>query len=298
MSRRDPGSGGKSGAKNSAAKPAGERGSVPRDSVKRLPVVETALDPSCVSPNPVAPDSVHVWRGFRSPEKDPKGFAEFLGSVFVPACALLQPNAGLRAYLPSMPPHTDKPAQVPDQTALMFWETPETYHDAFRTVAVRAYTNLHGDVYGPGSSAAFPKALGKAIEAEQPYYLVERPADWMLGAVRHLIGARPEASSVAEFFAAIYAWADDLRSNLPAGIDGGLLCAGENYVVAWLLGCDADALREPMGALAKSCHVWLDSELERYVPPADLWDAWPGIELGYPSALNIQLVRPEEAGAE
>lgn len=238
----------------------------------------------------VAPDSVHVWRGFRAPGKSATDFASFLGSVFVPACALLQPEAGLRAYLPSLPKTAGKPDSVPDQTALMFWATQQAYHDAFETVAVRAYTNLHGDVYGPGSSAQFPVALGSSLVAEQPYYLIDQTADWMLGHVRHLVIARSPSAQPQAFLGEVYAWADELRNQPPSGIKGAIVCAGQSYAAAWLLGEPRGD--DPFGSLAKLGPVWLDAEAECTELPADLWTAWPGLQLAYPSCLNIQLKRP------
>ena len=244
------------------------------------------------SPMPVAPDSVHVWRGFRSPAKSFDDFQTFLGTVFLPACALLQPNAGLRAYVPSMPKQEGKPSTVPDQTALMFWTVPQQHEEAFKTVAVRAYTNLHGDAYGPGSSAQFPIPLGDEVKAEQPYYLVDKPADWMLGRVQHLVGARPDGHSAEDFLSAVHAWGADVASAPPDGLEAGLLCAGEKYVVAWLL-WNADAQgSDALAELAKKTTPSLDRTATTYVIPAGLWDDWPGIDLTNPSCLNIQLVRP------
>ena len=252
---------------------------------------------SAVKPKPVAPDSVHVWRGFRSQAKTQAEFAKFLGTVFVPACALLQPNAGLHAYLPSMPAQEGKPAGVPDQTALMFWTTPQTYHDGFKKLAVRAYTNLHGDAYDTSiSSAQFPVPLADAVKSEQPYYLINKPADWMLGTVQHLIGGRPEGQAADAFFAGIRQWAAALQADPPSGLDGGLLCAGESYVVAWLLWDPAAVSSDPIQALGKLTTPCLDSTAASEVLPAGLWDDWPGLDLTKPTCLNIQLDRPGEGG--
>jgi len=98
-------------------------------------------------PHLVAPNTVRVWRGWMLAGTDYAQFAQTLGSVFVPSCALLQPNAGLTAYVPSMMAQTDKPAAVPDQTALMWWATTAAHDEATKTVAVRAYQDLHGAVY-------------------------------------------------------------------------------------------------------------------------------------------------------
>lgn len=247
---------------------------------------------SKVLSQPVAPDSVHVWRGFRAPAKSFEEFSSFLGSVFLPSCSLLQPNAGLHAYLPALPRHQGKPATVPDQTALMFWTNQDAYHRAFETVAVRAYTNLHGDAYGPGSSAQFPVLLGNSLQSEQPYYLVDQPADWMLGQVQHLVGARPDALSVADFHSSIHSWAAALRESRPNGMEGGLLCAGDNYVVAWLLWERSAAPTTAMHDLTLIAEPWLDLAAVDYQIPVGLWEPWPGMDLKNPGCLNIQLSRP------
>jgi hypothetical protein len=248
-------------------------------------------------PHPVAADSVHVWRGFRAPGKAFADFATFLGTVFVPACSLLQPKAGLRAYLPSLPSPANKPATVPDQTALMFWENQQAYANAFLTPAVRAYTNLHGDVYGPGSVADFPQPFGGSITAEQSYHLLDSPADWMLGSVRHLVGGRNTAQLPPAFLAAIGTWAASFRSKAPSGIDAALLCAGQDYVMYWEHWKEGQAVtNSPLEALAAMVTPFLSKTAQTVAPGGGLWDVWPGWDLTQFDCMNVQLQRPEAIG--
>ena len=239
---------------------------------------------------PVGPDSVHVWRGFKADGKDWIEFAEFLGQVFIPTGSMLQPGAGLHAFIPSMPNQNGKPSTVPDQTALMFWTNQQAYHDGFKKVAVRAYTNLHGGAYGPHSSAEFPVALEGEIAAEQPYYLIDKPADWMLGRVRHMLAAPKDPNT---FLDHVFAWAKGVQRNPPAGAEGALVCTGEGYVAAWMVG-DLDASRaDPLDDLADGTIPFLNTTAESYHLPAGLWGDWPGIDLTKgESSLNIQLLRP------
>ncbi len=244
-----------------------------------------------LSCHPVKPDSVHVWRGYKSPQKPYADFSKFLGSVFVPSCALLQPNAGLCAYVPTMVPQQGKPEGVPDQTALMFWADQDHYSGAFKKVAVRAYTNLHGDAYDTKiSSAQFPIPFAGQLKPEQPYFLVDQVADWMLGVVYHFVGARPKSQSQpADFLAAITDWAASYAKRKDPGIDNALLCAGNDYVALWEHASSALPFAQGIGNLSTPC---VNRLAENYTPPAGLWDDWPGIDLDVHSCINIQLVRP------
>jgi len=51
----------------------------------------------------VAPSAVRVWRGFRLPSLEIAQFYDKLGTVFVPATVLMQIDAGLHAYAPTVP---------------------------------------------------------------------------------------------------------------------------------------------------------------------------------------------------
>ncbi|MBX2875465.1 MAG: hypothetical protein KTR30_25335, partial [Saprospiraceae bacterium] len=243
-------------------------------------------------PQPVNPDAVHVWHGFRNPSKTPEEFAKFLGSVFLSSGSLLQPNAGLHAFFPSLPENKEKPSSVPDQTALMFWTNQETYHDGFKKVAVRAYTNLHGDAYGEGSGADFPILLKTQFKPKQPYFLIDRPADWMLGKVQHLIGAPRGGQGSKEFLQLIFNWASNIQKSDPTNLEGALLYAEKTYVIAWLCWTGDSNPGSELDELANEVKVWLHQGSEKYILPAGLWDNWDGIPQQYPSSLNIQLKRP------
>ena len=242
-------------------------------------------------PEPVAPDSVHVWRGFKNPKKTPEEFAKFLGEVFLPTGSLLQPNAGLHAFIPSLPSYKNKPKQIPDQTALMFWTNPKTYHDGFKKVAVRAYTNLHADVYGEGSTAEFPKFYEGKITIEQPYYLINKKADWMLSNVIHFIAGPKEGQTQEEFEDLINTWASNVQANSIEGLEGALLCVGAGYVTIWLC-WHSENTHGVLSMLKEQLMVYLYEESKDYNLTKGLWDDWNGIPQQFPSSLNIQLKRP------
>lgn len=237
---------------------------------------------------PVPADAVHVWRGYRSAAISPKSFVDFLSTVFVPACALLQPAAGLRAYLPALPGTSVR--GVPDQTALMFWTDQRAYHDAFATPAVRAYTNLHGDLYGPPSSAEFPVRFAGQLTAEQPYHLLDTPADWKAGAVYHVLGGRPPGTSPRDFRTGLAAWAAAYQEYPPSDVDGALLVAGDGYAAFWQHG--AGGTIGPPDGLAAMLVPALDGPALPLALPGGLWDRWPGLDLPEGAIVNIALDRP------
>src|SRR5262249_20709237 len=59
----------------------------------------------------VPPGAVRVWRGFRLPDLELAQFYAKLGTVFVPATVLMQIDAGLQSYKPTVPAG---PARKPD----------------------------------------------------------------------------------------------------------------------------------------------------------------------------------------
>lgn len=255
--------------------------------------------PECFA---VPPGCVCVWRGYMSRmpgndyQTDYNKFTTFLGGVFVPACVLLQPKVGLRAYLPTMVPH-DEAVNVPDQTALMFWATPGAHDLANKALAVRIYQNLHGDVYDMTRSKTpeVPVSIataGAMLKAEQPYYLMDKPADWMLGSVYHLVGARPASLTPADFLAQVWKWASDFRASPPAEIDGALLCCGNDYLVAWVHGpAESTDLSASLSGLLESSQPVLQSAPISKGLPAGLWNDWPGLDLNRDRSLNLQFDR-------
>jgi len=245
----------------------------------------------------VLPNSVYVWRGFMAAGSNYDVFAGFLGSVFVPACALLQPPVGLRAYLPTMVLQAGKPPAVPDQTALMFWATPESHDLAVQAIAVRIYQLLHGTAYDMGRSklqevpVALPAAGG--LQAEQPYSLLNNKADWMKGTVHHLVGARRADLSPSDFLGAAYQWSADFARQHPKEIDAALLCCGNDYLVAWVHGPNPECdLTKSLDGLTALTAPVLSATPQPKKLGAGLWDSWKGLDLTKDSCINIQFHRP------
>jgi hypothetical protein len=245
-----------------------------------------------MKPIPVPANAVRVWRGYKQKELTLSEFFEKSGSVFVPAAVGMEAPLGLHVYVPAFPAGADKPDTVPDETAILFWETQETYHAAFKTLAERIYVLTHGPLFGPPSTADFPLYLDKTFEAEQPYYLIDTPADWMYGVVTHLVGGRPDIETPSEFLSAVQQWAKDEQNHTPEGLDGALICAGNDYVVYWEHWVDQAYQKNSLiNNLAALTAPVLLKDAEPLSLPAGLWDDWEGLIITSGNCLNLQFGR-------
>jgi hypothetical protein len=235
----------------------------------------------------IPPDAVRVWRGFRAPTLSQEGFFTRLSTVFVPATVEMQTAIGLDGYIPSIPGGVkDKPATVPDETAILFWDSQQTYQDGFKTLAVRTYTITHGAVYTKESGANFPTLFSGTLASGAPAYLFAQPADWMHGTVEHLIGAPPEGMNLQDFASRVATIMSGIQSRRAA--TGAIVCVGDSYVVYWQL----DAKDETgLDDLRELCSWSLLRTARPTTLPAGLWDEWPGMAIAPGDSFNMQFER-------
>lgn len=235
----------------------------------------------------IPPDAVRVWRGYRDPKLPEAQFFDRLSTVFVPSTVQMQIANGLQGYLPTVPAALPgKPDGVPDETAILFWDSQQTYTDGFKTLAGRTYTLTHGAVYRPPSGADFPTLFSGSLVAEKPVYLINKKADWMKGTVRHLFGSRPAAVKPADFRAGIVQVLGGIQKG--GGPQGAIACAGDDYLVYWTLDSPSSG---DLDALVKLLE-W--SKLVTCGPAiveAGLWNDWPGMNIKPGDSFNMQFQR-------
>lgn len=237
--------------------------------------------------NLVPPEAVRVWRGFRSPELKIKDFFDKLSTVFVPATVELQTPIGLSAYIPTIPGGVEnKPATVPDETAILYWNSQQTYKDGFKTLAVRTYTLTHGAVYTGESRADFPTFYTGKLELNKPSFLVDKPADWMNGNVNHLVAEIPENMSAIEFTTKV----ESIVSSIQKGgtIEGGVVCVGPEYIVYWELG---DVKSNGFKQLEELVQWKLSVNPKPTSLTDGLWEDWPGMDIKPGNGFNMQFER-------
>ena len=238
-------------------------------------------------PFQIPPDAVKVWRGYRDPNAITQAdFFQKLGAVFIPATVEMQIKAGLDTYIPTVPcGMANKPDTTPDETAILFWDSQQTYTNCFQLLACRTYTLTHNAVYKiPPSGAQFPVLFNGSLTAEQPVYLIDKSADWMHGKVTHVVGARPANIGDAAFLVSI---ANALKTIQTSGVEGAVACAGNDYVVYWVLGDKKNSA----GTIAKLC-AWNQTFKPKNTKlPKGLWDVWPGMTVNPGDSYNIQYKR-------
>ena len=249
----------------------------------------------------VSPDSVRVWRGFRLPTLDLASFYGKLGSVFIPATVKLQIEAGLLSYTPTVPAGLpNKPDYVPDETAILFWGTQETYWNGFTRLAVRTYTLTHNGVYitteQPMSRADFPLKYDEetALTYDQPVFLFNNIADWMKGAIRHIVAERPRNISTSDFNAKISDALTQIQG-LSNHLWGAIACLGEDYLVYWELGPIATGQKNPVSGIDYLNPIltgwkYQFNPAQTYLP-IGIYDEWQGMDVAAGSSFNMQFDR-------
>jgi hypothetical protein len=254
---------------------------------------------------PAAPNAVRVWRGYKDPKLPLDQFYSKLGTVFVPSTVLMQINAGLYSYTPTVPAGlAGKPDMVPDETAILFWDSQETYWNGFSTLAVRTYTLTHGGVYlmpTPGSQdtadnqsrADLPDAFSGTLEVAKPVYLFEKAADWMHGAVTHLVAGRATSVDATAFRIAIAKALSTIQKQVP--LEGAIACVGNDYLVYWELKSRAPGTPNPPSGVP-ALQAVISGWSQVFTPaatflPIGLWDEWLGMDVRAGSSFNLQFTR-------
>jgi len=251
----------------------------------------------------IAPDSVRVWRGFRLQSLELATFYSKLGTVFIPATVKFQIDAGLLSYTPTVPAGLlNKPDYVPDETAILFWGSQETYFNGFTRLAVRTYTLTHNGVYitnqQPMSRADFPKKFtaNSLITDDQPVFLFDAKVDWMKGAIRHLIAERPRSVTPEHFKNQISESLNQIQG-LSDHLLGAIACVGEEYLVYWELGPIAVGQKGPVSGIDFLKPI-LNGWKYQFNPaptflPISIYDEWSGMDVVAGSSFNMQFERAQ-----
>jgi hypothetical protein len=186
-------------------------------------------------PQPVPANAVRVFRGKRRSGLTDESFLSKLGKVFMPMTVQMQRVYGLAAYLPAVLPIGHAPT-LPDEVALVFYETQGAYGYAKECVGGRAYSELHELVFDmTASPSSFPQLFSGSLEFDMPYHLFQTAIDWQVGAAHIYVGARNSAFDLEEFRTAVTRAVSDLQRT-PGQVDAAVVCLNPNWVIGWIHG--------------------------------------------------------------
>lgn len=260
----------------------------------------------------VAPDSLRVSYFYKalSFQGDRAAFRKTLGTLFIPAWTQLTAPLGLTAYVPSVPPRTAATPQVPDEIAIVFFESQQVYNDIKKTTGGRLCgSTLHNCVFAwrddpdpvRKSNSAFPirmpafgqRTLNYSHEEYTPYYLLDDPADWFCGVTDVFVGVRPEPMSLEAYTTLVHQQLDGLRQSRPAGLEGLLFIILRDCLIFWAHWESAAPGQEGLlGEVKKSLRVIMDRRAEPKAVPDSLSETFEGFpSLGDGDSFAVQFRR-------
>lgn len=277
-------------------------------------------------PYPVAPDSLRVSFFYRAMEfkHNREGFRQTLGSLFIPSWTQLTAPLGLTAYVPSVPPKSDASPQIPDEIAIVFFESKEVYNSIKKTTGGRLCgATLHSSVFAwredPSplrkSSSGFPSRMADpgegTLEFQQQrdktayenkvaghtgYYLFDNNADWHYGATRVFVGARPKTLATADFLHLVHNAFADLRKNRPQGLEGLLFVVLEDCLIYWAHWASEDDWNdEVLSELESELSILMSKFAEPKEVPSSLSEEFGGFpKLKDGDSYSIQFKRRHE----
>jgi hypothetical protein len=180
---------------------------------------------------PVPADAVRVFRGKSRPMKRSE-FIQKLGTVFMPMTVQMQRLFGLTAYLPAILPET-KSEGMPDEIALVFYQTQGAYHEAKRCVGGRSYSDLHQLVFDmKASKSTFPELFTGEVQPDKAYHMFPKSVDWQIGSARLYAGTRRSKVREAGFLKKLGQVAAELQK-APGNLDAVIFCATKEWLIWW-----------------------------------------------------------------
>ena len=181
---------------------------------------------------PVPADAVRVFRGRKNGRVKRSVFIEKLRTVFMPMTVQMQRLFGLTAYLPAVLPET-KSEGMPDEIALVFYQTQEAYHEAKRCVGGRSYSELHQLLFDmPASASSFPEMFTGEVQPDKAYHLFPKSVDWQIGSARLYAGTRRSKLKAAGFLKRLGQVAAELQK-VPGSLDAVIFCATNEWLIWW-----------------------------------------------------------------
>ncbi len=210
------------------------------------------------------------WRGFKKADITSDQLKKQLAGHFMPATVKINAGKGLVSYTVAVPP-AEKPAFIPDEFALVAYESEERYRSQVATPEGKRYQEMHWDIFDRNTSKSvvpvrFFELNPEIISANVAYDMVARNTNWQQGYVTFSIGLRKKGVSPADFFKRMTSHTiTSVKLFSKCGLQGYLVLATDDYVVTyikWPAKTDADrafASEEVRDKVVSSARQFMDS---------------------------------------
>ncbi len=179
-----------------------------------------------------------VWQGFTRSDLSHDTFMEKLPS-FMEATVVLYKGKGLNNYFVIVPPK-EKSKFIPDELALVAFESEQAYKTVRETPAGQAYSNSHWEIFNKETSKSdspkLPMQLPEKLENNKAYGVLGDLVDWTQGYTTAFIGERRDGEFSKEAFLDKLLTHVVLAKNTfsKLGLKGYVILSNEEYEVAYM----------------------------------------------------------------
>lgn len=184
------------------------------------------------------------WQGFKRSTIERSELNSKLPE-FMNLTVSLYEGKGLNNYMVAVPPE-NKPDFIPDEFALVAFESEEAYKKVKQTPEGQAYTEKHWEIFEKEISKSAPMENFDpnmtSVKLGTAYNVFGKPLDLPKSHVMFFVGAKKAGLSVEEFSSEMVKHINFVAERLgPQGLIGYLPLATENYEVAYLVWESAEA---------------------------------------------------------
>ncbi len=178
------------------------------------------------------------WRGFKLPAMSYSQFATGINETFIPRTARIAEVGGLVSYLPVLTAQPEtKPTFVPDELALVAYESQEAYKKYRATPEGQQYSDLHWTYFDrPTSKSLEPAPFAGTLALEQAYDVLGSDAHWTKGRAVYRLSLRRAGESDSGYLQGLQKRITDRRDRLVKnGLKSYLVLVAADYVIEFEL---------------------------------------------------------------
>lgn len=176
------------------------------------------------------------WRGFKRSDMSSHEFKSELAKHFMPATVEINKGKGLLSYLVTIPPRSH--AGIPDELALVRYESEEAYKRQRATPEGQAYGEMHWEVFEKEISKSLVPSVyqaGELLKLETAYDMLGKEVDWQKGYSTVYIGLRKSTIEREDFIDGIRKHVVDVTNALKSqGLQGYIVLMTSEYEIAYM----------------------------------------------------------------